>query len=304
MQNRALELSELAEDLADSRMRLDMLEVPDDDRTAAVRSAFSWSYRALRPAEDRLFRMLGILPTGSFSDRAAAALAGQSLVDTRAQLDELVNRHLVGHLDDGRFRLNDLLRVYAAEQSVIADPLVDRLRAWQRLLDWYIRTARSAGRTLNPGKPRPVEPQLVKRSPGPQPLTSRSAALTWFQTEYASLDYAAKRAFEVEEYKRAWQLAIGLGDYLFVEQRWQAAIAYYDLGIKAAVRLGDREPEIRLRVEAAIVHLFTGGTAQAVAVFAIARAWAMASGARSVHALATYGLALASLVATAPRQEA
>lgn len=296
VQNHALELAELADDLADDRTRLDMLELPEDDRTA-VRSAFSWSYRVLRPAEARMFRMLGLLPTSSFSDRAAAALAGQSLVNTRAQLGRLADFHLVYHHHDGRFQVNDLLRVYAAEQSAITDPRVDRVRAWQRLLDWYIRSAQSAGSILNPGKPRPVEPKTMKRSPGPPPLTSHGAALTWFATEHAALDHAMRRAFDAEEYQRTWQLAIGLSDYLLAEQRWQAAIACYDLGIRAAVRLGDRVPEMRLRIESGIVQLFTGRRAAAVVMFTLARAWAAAAGDRSVYALGTYGLALASLVA-------
>jgi DNA-binding SARP family transcriptional activator len=296
VQNRALALTELAEDLADSRTRLDMLEVPEDDRTAAVRSAFSWSYRALCPGEARLFRMLGLLPTGTFSERAVTALAGQSLAATRRLLREHLDVHLINHHGDGRFRLNDLLQSYAAEVSAMIDPRAERVQARQRLMDWYIHSAESAGSKLNPGKPRLVEPTDPKPSPGPPALKSRSSALAWFDAEFANLGETMKCAFGAEEYQRTWRLAAAMSDYLLVGQHWRAAITIYTLGIKAAERLGDRVPEMRLRVELGIAYLYTGRLTQAVAIFTVARAWAAAADDRYVFALGTYGLILAVLV--------
>jgi DNA-binding SARP family transcriptional activator/tetratricopeptide (TPR) repeat protein len=302
VQNRALELAELADDLADSRTRLDMLEVPEDDRTAAVRLAFSSSYRELCPGEARLFRMLGLLPTGTFSDLAMAALAGQTLEETRHQLAEHLNVHLINELGAGRFRLNDLLLSYAAEQSAVIDSPAERVQARQRLLDWYIHSAEAAGSELNPGKPRPDEAGNTKGAPGAPSPRSPGAALSWFDAEFANLDEAVKLAFGAAEYQRTWQLAAGMSDYLLARQHWQAATTLYGLGIEAAERLGDRARELRLRVELGIVHLYTGRLTQAIATFTVARAWADAAGDRYVHALGTYGLVLAALVLRPVRQ--
>jgi len=111
-----------------------------------------------------------------------------------------------------------------------------------------------------------------------------------------------KRAFDAEDYQRTWRLAAGMSDYLLVRQHWQAAITSYTLGIKAAERLGDRVPEMRLRVELGIAYLYTGRLTQAIAFFTVARAWAAAAGDRYVHALGTYGLVLAVLILRPDRQ--
>lgn len=83
------------------------------DSAADVRTAFSWSYRALGPEAARLFRLLGPHPGPDISAENAAVLFGTPRV--RPLLAELTRAHLLVERRPGLFVLHDLLRAYAVE---------------------------------------------------------------------------------------------------------------------------------------------------------------------------------------------
>ncbi|WNM38048.1 BTAD domain-containing putative transcriptional regulator [Micromonospora halotolerans] len=106
----ALSLPAVAGELAGAGGRL----AGFGDAHADLETVFSWSYRALTPGAARLFRLLPRHPAGAVSTEAAAALAGLSPRTARGLLAELA-AHLLVRPDDGRWRMHDLLRAYAAE---------------------------------------------------------------------------------------------------------------------------------------------------------------------------------------------
>ncbi|MBX6766862.1 MAG: hypothetical protein IRY90_06890 [Actinomadura rubrobrunea] len=112
-------LADVAAELADERSRLDLLDA-DDERTA-VRDVFSWSYAKsyakLAPETARAFRLLALHPGPEIGVRAAAALLGEPLDDTRRLLTALVRVHLLEECGRERYRYHDLLRIYAAERA-------------------------------------------------------------------------------------------------------------------------------------------------------------------------------------------
>lgn len=129
-------LTELVAELADEQRRLDLLDAAGDPRTA-VRGVFSWSYRHLPATAARLFRLLGLHPGADIDDRAAAALAGVCVSDSRRTLKLLARAHLVRHEHGGRYSQHDLLRSYAAELAAVEDTADERRAAHTRLLDFY-----------------------------------------------------------------------------------------------------------------------------------------------------------------------
>jgi len=125
-------LATLAEELADERERLDLLDTVGDERTA-VRAVFSWSYHNLAPAAARLFALIGrhttqsidgldtsSLDVGAIDVGNAAELAGIAVGDARRLLHALAGEHLLRMVATDRFRMPDLLRVYAAERAEAA----------------------------------------------------------------------------------------------------------------------------------------------------------------------------------------
>ncbi|MDX8036050.1 BTAD domain-containing putative transcriptional regulator [Lentzea sp. BCCO 10_0856] len=102
------------------------------DSATDVRTAFSWSYRAVGPQAARLFRLLGTHPGHDVSVEDAAALFGAQQI--RPLLSELTRAHLLAERRPGRYVLHDLLRAFAVELAQIHDTGVDD---FAQALAWF-----------------------------------------------------------------------------------------------------------------------------------------------------------------------
>nr|BFE89040.1 hypothetical protein GCM10020093_116410 [Planobispora longispora] len=138
-------LTMLAERLADHRRRLAELELDD----LSVNSSFELSYELLgnRPRAARAFRLLGLIDGPDITVESAAALLGVSPVAAATALFDLVRTQLLEPYRPGRYRMHDLVRLYAAQRAGIDSP--DELSgAVNRLLDAYRALAGHAVRVL------------------------------------------------------------------------------------------------------------------------------------------------------------
>ena len=242
--------------------RLAALEI-EGDPDAAVRAAFGASYQRLAVPERQLFRLLGLVPGPHFTAAAAAALVGPGAGDIRQPLARLAAAHLVDQYVPGRYRLHDLLRLYAAERAQEIDPR-ERAAATRRLLELYLRGADEAARLLYPQKLRLPSPGDA----GPQgraPFTGRAQALEWLDLEAPNLLAAVRHAADHGPRPLACLLADTLRGYFWLRApaAWQdvasaarsAAVAEGDLRaqVAAALSLGDLHWN-RTRYPAAIEH--------------------------------------------------
>jgi hypothetical protein len=115
-------LTHLASRLDDERERLDWLKAGDLD----ICSAFAVSYEALTGSCARLYRRLAVVPGPDFGQDLAAVLAGVPVPEAQMLLEQLVAVSLIQPASvPGRYRLHDLLRLYArgrlqAEEGVQA----------------------------------------------------------------------------------------------------------------------------------------------------------------------------------------
>jgi DNA-binding SARP family transcriptional activator/tetratricopeptide (TPR) repeat protein len=202
----AAPVDELVEELRHTRKLLDA-GAHGDDHTTTLRSTFSWSYRALRPAERRLFRLLGLHPGTRFSVRAVSAVAGAGSPDeVERLLDALVGAHLVDQEGAGRYQTHDLLHSYAADIVREDEPAELRARASRRLFDWYLQSARHA-RTYLLGHDRDV-PDLAPAEPtAPANFDDRDGALHWLVSERANLVACTYRAADLGYHEHVWRFA-------------------------------------------------------------------------------------------------
>jgi DNA-binding SARP family transcriptional activator/DNA-binding XRE family transcriptional regulator len=129
--------------------RLTGLAVPEDEQ-AAVRSAFELSCDALKPELRRLFRLTGLAPGPDLTAPAAAALAGIPTSQAESLLDRLAARNLIDEYAHRRYRLYDLLRLYAAELAAAEESTADRDAAIDRLAAHTMAAVRSASEKLYP----------------------------------------------------------------------------------------------------------------------------------------------------------
>ena len=230
------------------RIALRTLAAELDDQLAAltgespatsVRAVFSWSYRALDPAQARLFRLLSLHPGPDTGAEAAAAVSTLDQPQAGQLLAALTRAHLLEEPLPGRYRFHDLIRTFAAEQAQADETPADRAEATGRLLAWYLHTAAEAGRHLTPGH-RQIE--LGPVPPGCQPLTfaDYEQALAWCDAEHPSVVACVRLAGESGQDDVAWKLPVASWSFFVLRKPWADWIACARIALGGARRTGDR----------------------------------------------------------------
>jgi tetratricopeptide (TPR) repeat protein len=234
------QLGDLARGLGEAgRERTALLETADGDR--AVATAFSWSYKKLRPAAARAFRLLSLHPGTVISTQAAAALLG--LGDPRPLLERLAGQSLLEQADRESYRFHDLVKGYAEQCAAEHESAPEQRAAIERMLDWYLHTAQAADDLILPRRAvRPPLDPAASRWP-PLAFSRREEALAWCEAEAANLAAAVFQAAETGMAATAWQLPAVLWGHFYLTKSWSDWTACYRVGLAASRRPSiQREP--------------------------------------------------------------
>jgi tetratricopeptide (TPR) repeat protein len=225
--NRARPLAAVAKALRDARTRLDELEWEDGGgEVHAVRAAFEVSCHGLQPDRKRVFRLLAANPGPEISAPAAAVLVGLSEPAARRHLDNLAGRHLIeAASDDDRWRMHDLIRIYAAEEKPH-----DWDDARARLIAYYLNTASAAAEHLAPEAYHPAR----------HTFGGRAQALAWLDSEFPNLAAIAVLPSRGPIFA---DIALRLWRYFEVSRRTNDGIMLTGHALATVRQLGDRDRE-------------------------------------------------------------
>ncbi|MCR6485600.1 tetratricopeptide repeat protein [Amycolatopsis sp. OK19-0408] len=211
-------LSALAAELRESR--LDALDT--GELTASLRAVFDASYRSLDDASAAAFRLLGLVPTGDTERAAATALLGSA-----RPLRVLCAANLLEENPPGRFRMHDLVKLYAAELGTETDDAGTRLAASRRLFDHYLGRAAAAMDRFSPHEP-------YLRPGGPRPsFPDDEAARAWLDTERVTLLTLATSA-PAELAGHVVRLSATLWRYLYIAAHYQDAFTLHTTALALA----------------------------------------------------------------------
>jgi tetratricopeptide (TPR) repeat protein len=268
-------LESLADRLQAETSRLDELAVED----RGVGSAFALSYAHLTPAHQRLFRLLGLHPGGSFDAYSVAALADLPYQSAEALLDDLVDAHLLRHTALGQYAAHDLIRSYARNLGAADGP-----GPAQRLHDYYLTVAVVANDLIN-REARRFDP-VVQLPPAAMPrITDMDEAIAWLTRERRTLmavaaggdgwqlTYALRAFFESRGHYDDWlatheqamsrvehipraraMLYFNMGALFMWTERYAEALEQLDLAIKFSDFGGEFEA-VTLNNMGMIAHL-------------------------------------------------
>jgi tetratricopeptide (TPR) repeat protein len=232
-----LQVAELAAELSVERDRLERLRYDDGSgvREPSVAAAFEMSYRLLDEAAARMFRLLPLNPGPDISTAAAAALAGLPVSYARNTLAALAKAHLLESASalGGRWRMHDLLRLYAQELLETGADTDTVKQARDGLFSYYVRMTQDATTQLLaiPGAPVPVH------------FAAASDALTWLDAEKPNLVAAARLADELAWHWTAFDLSVSLVEYLAWKRYLSEWIATAVIGVNAARGVSNRRME-------------------------------------------------------------
>ncbi|WP_427919933.1 tetratricopeptide repeat protein [Streptomyces sp. cg40] len=223
-------VSELVEELAESRDRLSHL----DDGERSVRAAFELSYSRLSSEQARVLRLITLAPGPEVSEEVVAALVGVEGPPVR-ELKALFRAHLVERGSGrGWWRVHDLVRVFGV--GVVAGDVglsEEGEAARVRVMAFYLWWADAADDRL----------RWLPGMPVPERFGERGEALAWFDGERAGLVAAVGWAREERFAQAAVVLATCLGAYLVWRRYFEDRIAVEEVARQTAERAGDRVRE-------------------------------------------------------------
>ncbi|MEU2182839.1 AfsR/SARP family transcriptional regulator [Streptomyces thermolilacinus] len=285
----------LADFLHDERGRLDQLRTGELE----VRASAELSHRHLPGRAASAFRAFGELPGEAVPGWLVAVAAGDTAARARAPepepepLETLLDEHLVevtatDPLGLQRYRMHDLLRIYARELAEAdAPPVRDARRL--RVVDALIALARCA----NAAMPTRFLGVLGGHMPLPEPAARVAAAVRarpveWFEGERRVLVATVEAALRLGRPEHAADLAVELAGFFDMRGYYGDWLHTHRLALDALPAPGDARTAALLR-NLGQLHLYQDRYAEARDSFDRSRALFASVGHRSGAALAGLG---------------
>jgi DNA-binding SARP family transcriptional activator len=233
----------LAERLADAQRRLDELQLAE----VGVRTSFAVSKQQLTASDDPVdraaafaFPLLGALDGPEASVAVTARLLDIAEDAAERLLERLVDAQLLETPSPGRYRMHDLLRLYAREFTGEQHPEQVRAAALTRALGLYVAGAWRALALLRPGDHRLARMDSRWSKGGPEFADDREA-LGWLDAERTNLLAAVQQAAATPGVpdEIVIQLGLALSAFFGVRSHWEdwAQVGQTALGV--ARRSGD-----------------------------------------------------------------
>ena len=239
----------LANRLRDQRRRLTELSTAE----RAVAAAFTLSYQQLDPAEQRMFRLLGLHPGRDVDAHAAAALADIPVEQAEALLENLLDAHVLLQHEPGRYTFHDLLREYARRTAADEEDADARRDALTRLFGHYLYTACRAVDLLYPYS-KHLRPRIPEPDTATVPFGGAAHATGWLDAERANLIAVGAYAADSDWPAHTSHLAATLHRYLDDHAHHADAFALHTQALHASRRCGDQAAEARTLLDLGVTN--------------------------------------------------
>ncbi len=271
-------LADMVSRLANEQHRLDELSCDD----LAVRASLAVTCDILAERSGghealELFDRWGMVRLPTLGVELASVLTGAPLRQARALLDRLADAGLVEAYGTDRYRLHDLVRIFAMERGR-RDPEGEKA-AVHASRCYFLATARRARDQI-----RPVTDRMPDRFVEAHPtvtFTAQGDALRWLETERENLVAAARMAArdetpEGDEF--AVRLCMELYPFLPMRGYYHDLREVADCALRCARRLGSRPDESLSLTYFAMAQSRLGDTDQGVGNLRVALALNEADG--------------------------
>lgn len=223
--------AQLVEELNEESSRLRGLSY---DERWGVRTAFDLSYFRLTRNLAQLFCMLPLIPGPSIGIDAAASLVNIQPSEARRQLTQLARAHLIEKTGTDRWRIHDLLRIYALDQPLSPQ---ERDTAFERLIEHYREKTKAAAYIT-----RPIRGQRIS-----SPFKSNRAAEQWLDAERPALvNLVIQASADVRYLAAAIDLAYSLSKLLKWTRHVDDQLAVAEAVMQAGQHLGRAQEGLAL----------------------------------------------------------
>ncbi|WP_243753979.1 AfsR/SARP family transcriptional regulator [Labedaea rhizosphaerae] len=227
----AAEVRGFAEELGGDE-RLDALNLNEPSSDFSVRAALNWSYRTLPPAASTLMRRIPLCRVPTVDAAVAEALTDLPGRAAAQALDALLAAHLLERVGTDRYRIHDLVLMFATERLQEEESAADITAGRRRLALALARTAEAALASMRRNIP-------LRRPLLQDCATSRRPATTWTTGHADMIVAVAQDLIANEQHDLGWAL---------LERGWHATYTIADtsrfesaltVAFDVAVRAGD-----------------------------------------------------------------
>jgi DNA-binding SARP family transcriptional activator/tetratricopeptide (TPR) repeat protein len=180
--------------LSDERRRLDELSMDDLE----VRASLAIGYRGLAAGARRAFQCLGHLDPADFTTATVAALLNIGMDDAEDLVEQMADARLMEVvLTDGRYtryRMHDLVRLYARERAVQDADATELRTSVARALTAYVALADHVGEQLPVTTPRLYRPGWLTAPAAEWCVAFQAGGRRLFDAEEQTMIAAVERA--------------------------------------------------------------------------------------------------------------
>jgi DNA-binding SARP family transcriptional activator len=235
-------VTDLVARLDGERSRLDELVHGE----MGVRPSISLSYDGLEPGARRLFRLAGLLDVDDFPAWVGAPLLDTDPPAARELLEQLVDARLVevtGREEDGqlRYRVHDLLRIYARERLAAEEPAAERRDALARFLGCVLYLTEEAHRREYGGDHTVLHGPADRFRLGVGTVAGLlGQPLRWLERERPTIVAAVRQAARAGLAAYAWDLAISAVSLFELGTFFGDWLETHEVALAAARQAGDR----------------------------------------------------------------
>lgn len=201
----------------------------------SVEAVFALSYDALDDRTAEVFCLLSIIDGITFDAAIAAAAAGLPEQQTEDELEHLVDLGLLESRGGNRYRLHDLLRVFASTRLRLSKSEQEITMARDRLMSWLIAAMVGVvGGTASSG---------AGAAPSRVGAFDRVAARAWILANAEHWWPAVQRASSVANHDRVIAVADAVGWKLVLWPEWGHWYELNELALRSTKALGDPRAE-------------------------------------------------------------
>ena len=202
----------LLDDIVADLRELGLDALDSDDPATSLPTVLSWSLRHLTDRQRTAFALLGIAPGPDIDLSAAAGLVGLPARDAHAVLSRLAEASLLTPASGRRYSMHDLIRAYAVRTAHDELPEAVRRTALERAVDFYLHTAYTADRSLNPHRS-PISLDPPGPGASPRTLSDPEPARAWLDDHHPHLIASQRLAVAEHRPHAVWSLAWTLSTY-------------------------------------------------------------------------------------------
>ncbi|WP_410567364.1 BTAD domain-containing putative transcriptional regulator [Amycolatopsis sp. cmx-4-61] len=250
-------LSGLVRRLHDEARRLDELA----HHGLELRSTFEITHRVLDAQARRLFRLCSLVRAPDFPGWTAAALLDTTAAEAEEVLESLVDAQLVDIVQYGdaspRYRLHDLIRVYAAERLQQDSTEQERTAALERVLGGWLALAEEAHRREYGGDYTILHGTAPRWRPGAAELDDHlGEPAHWWEGERRALVAAIRQAAKAGFDELCWDLALTSVTLFEAKGYFDDWLECAELAYEAARRADNRVGVAAMQYSLGTLHMF------------------------------------------------